>query len=104
MNNIPLKLRLIYRPFLLTAVAVIGGYTLLNWLLFIKFQVFSLNEEIVNVWIPIILSFLCAFIWLQRRVNLMRLAGRANGFFSLMAGLAIGIPTVIAQLYMETAS
>ena len=48
------KLRLIYIPFLIIGMSFIGIYTLLNWLLFIKLELFSLREVIKNFGLPIL--------------------------------------------------
>ena len=107
MKNFKYKFTLIYLPFLGVAVATIFGYTLLNWLLLIKLQLFSLNEEVVNIWIPLLLPWLPLYIWTRPRLKLLNLKG-GNGnlpfLYLLVASFAIAIPTVIAQLWMETAS
>ena len=102
------KLSLIYKPFLIIAVCIIAGYSFLNWLVFIKIKAFSLNEEIIKLWIPMALPWIPLVIWLRPRIKLLNLkTTRKSDFPSLyvmMAGFAIALPTIIAQFYIETAS
>ena len=107
MNNTPQKLKLIYSRFLALAVIIIAGYTFIHWLLFIQWQVFPLNEDILNFWIPFALPWIPGFIWLQRRIKLLRLKTRSGdlpGLYVFVACFAIAIPTTIAQSYLQTAT
>ena len=101
------KLKLIYKPFLIIAICIIAGYTLLNWLVFKKLHVFSLNEDIINMWIPFMLPWIPIIFWLRPRIkllNLNRKKGDLPFLYLFVAGFAIAIPTIIAQSYLETAS
>lgn len=101
------KLKLIYKPFLIIAICIIAGYTLLNWIVFKKLQVFSLNEDIVNMWVPFALPWIPIYIWLRRRIkllNLKRKKGDLPFLYILIAVFAIAIPTIVAQSYLQTAS
>jgi membrane associated rhomboid family serine protease len=101
------KLQLIYQPFLIIAICVIGGYTFLNWSVFIKLHAFKLNEDIVNMWIPFALPWIPILIWLRPRIkllNLKRKKGDLPGLYILIAGFAIIAPTIIAQSYLEKAT
>jgi len=107
MNNTPPKLRLIFLPFLTIAICVIPGYTFLNWLIFIKFHIISLNEEFVNLWIPLLLSFIPGLIWMRSRIKLLRLRTRKSDLpfvYLMVACFAIGISTAVAQSWLQTAS
>jgi hypothetical protein len=101
------KLKLIYKPFLIIAICIIAGYTLLNWLVFKKLQIFPLNEDIANIWIPFALPWVPILIWLRPRIkllNLKRKKGDLPSLYIFIAGFAIVIPTIIAQSYLQTAS
>jgi len=107
MNQQTQKLKLIYKPFLVIAILIIAGYTLLNWIVFKKFQLFSINEDIINLWIPMGLPWIPILIWLRPRIkllNLKRKKGDLPGFYIFIAGIAIVAPTLVAQAYLETAS
>lgn len=107
MNNQIEKLRLIYKPFLIIAISVIGGYTFLNWLLFIHLQTFTVKEDIINVWIPMALPWIPIIIWLRPRIKLLNLKSRKGdlpGLYIFIAGFAIAAPTLVAQSYIEKAT
>lgn len=107
MNAHTEKLKLIYKPFIIIAICVIAGYTLLNWLLFKKLQIPSPNEDIINLWIPFALPWIPILIWLRPRIkllNLKRKKGDLPGLYIFIAGFAIVAPTIVAQFYIETAS
>jgi len=107
MRNSSQKLRLILVPFVIIAICVIAGYTFLNWVLFIKTRAFSLNEEVVNIWIPLALPWIPMLIWLLPRIKLLNLKRKKTdlpGLYLMIAGFAIAVPTCIAQSYLQTAS
>jgi len=107
MNKSKEKLNLIYVPFLIIAVATIVGYTLINFFVFIRMHLFSIKEDIVNIWIPLVLPWIPVLIWLRPKIkllNLKRKKGDLPFLYAMVAALAIAAPTVIAQLYIESAS
>src|SRR6478736_4952504 len=73
MNDIKTKIKLIFIPYLIISFAVIIGWTLLDWLLFIKLNVYPVNDSVRTFIIPIILSVISFFIWLLKRLSLLRL-------------------------------
>jgi membrane associated rhomboid family serine protease len=107
METISKKLRLIYFPFLVMTISFIVFYTFLNWLLFIKTNTFTVKEDIINFWLPFILPWIPVLIWLRPRIKLLKLTG-GNGnlpfLYQFIAALAMAIPTIVAQGYIEKAS
>lgn len=108
MNKQTEKLRLIYLPFLIIAISIIGGYTFLNWLIIIKLQLFQIKDIIVNFIVPFILPWIPILIWLRPRIKLLSLKTKKGGdlpfLYQLIAAFAITIPTIVAQKYLETAT
>jgi membrane associated rhomboid family serine protease len=108
MNKLIEKLRLIFLPFLIIAISIIGGYTLLNWLIIIKFHFFQIKDFIVNFIIPFILPWIPILIWLRPRIKFLNLKTKKGGdlpfLYMLIAAIAIAAPTIIAQEYLETAT
>jgi len=108
MNDRTEKLRLIYFPFLMMAVSIIGGYTFLNWIILIDLQLFQFKEMIVNIFVPLFLPWIPVLFWYRRRIKLLKFDTSGNRdphfFYQLIAVLAIAIPTIIAQGYLETAT
>jgi len=107
MNSTRRKLNLILVPYLILAISIIAGYTFLHWFLFIKNQVFNVKEEILDFLIPMALPWIPILIWLRpriKRLSLISQKGNLPGLYIFIAGLAIAIPTAIAQSYLDTAS
>ncbi len=103
MTLLPLKLKIIYLPFLLVAITFICGYTFLNWLIVIKHHIF-INEMVTFFWGPFVLPWIPIMIWLRPKIKLFPKKNyRDNtrfGFF-LLTWFAIAVPAVIAQFYMD---
>jgi rhomboid protease GluP len=101
------KLRLIYFPYLLLSIGLIVSYTLLNWLLTMKFHLIVLRTEVTNFWIPFALPCLLASVWHRKRIKLLRLKDRgrdpATGLAILVAFTIIA-PLIIAQEFITTNS
>jgi len=106
MTNFLTKLKLIYLPFLIIALFVIGIYSFLNWVLIIKEQL-PLNQELVNLWLPIGFSILSVAIWLRPRVKLLSLKTKKDNLpflYYFVAAGAIAIATISTQEYLLTAT
>jgi membrane associated rhomboid family serine protease len=101
------KLNLIYKPFLIIAICVIGGYTFLNWLLLIKLQLIPIKEIVINFWIPFAIPWVPILIWLRPKIKLLNLKtkkGDSYFLYQFIAALAITAPTIVAQTFIESAS
>lgn len=99
------KLNILFKPFLLTLTGLIIGYTLLNWLLFIKLNIFSLKEVVTDFGIPIALTGIAAWLLLRPKLKLLHLeAKRGNwrDFYSFILWVILTIPLIIAQEYIVT--
>ena len=103
-----LKLRLIFVPYLIIAVSTIVLYTFLNWLIIIKLNLFRIDDFIVSFLIPFILPWIPNLIWLMPRIKLLRMKQgyRRNPVSGVLFvnWLAIGIPLILAQQYIVTAT
>ena len=108
MEQIEKKFQLIFLKFLYTAVATIAGYTFLHWLLLIKMEMFTIDQEVVNLFIPMIVPGILILTWLRPSVKLLNFANNKGkdplGLFIFLAWIAIAIPTIIAQEYLVTAT
>lgn len=102
--NLNKKLKLVFLPFLLITISSVFLYTFLNWLLIIKLQLFNVNEEWINIWIPFTLPFFPVYFLLRPRLKLLVIKNkgqRDNTFPILIAWITISAATVIAQDYIE---
>ncbi len=104
MTGLSEKGRLIIKPFLVIAISFIVVYTFLHWLLFIKAGL-SLKDEVVRFWLPLGLPLVPVMIWLRPRIKLLKFKNENGSFlYQLLAAIAIGIPAIIAQEYVVTAT
>ena len=107
MKSFSPKLRLIYYPFLLIAAGFIVAYSILNGWLTIGTTTIPLKEPVTDLWLPLVLPFILLAIWLRPRIGLLNLkTRRANNLpllYLMIAGFAIGVPTLLLQGYLRTA-
>ena len=102
-----LKLRFIFLPFLIIGLSFISFYSLINWLLFIKFDLFSIREVIRNIGLPLLLSIIPLWMWLKPGINLLAFKDEKQErplIYLILAAAAIALPTIIAQEYLTTAT
>lgn len=99
------KLLRIYLPYLAIITGFILLYTFLNWTLFVKSNLISLNQTVINFWLPLTLPAIPAWIWLWPRIKLLEYRREDGAFvYLLLAVISIAAPTIIAQEYLEKAS
>ena len=100
------KLWFIYLPFLLISALFVGGYTLLHWLIIDEAGLFSLDEDVVNIWLPFAVTAAIVFVWVRPRVAALRFKrwNRGTEFYCFVAGAAIIAPVVIAQAWLSDAA
>ncbi|MCB9252006.1 MAG: rhomboid family intramembrane serine protease [Flavobacteriales bacterium] len=107
MKYLKIKIWKIYLPFLLTSTGTIAIYALLRWVLDLKLGVLPIKAELLNYWFPFLIPWIPILIWLRKRLRLIEIAGRSdNGYFGyqLLISMAISIPCIISQNYLEKAS
>lgn len=104
MTSLSEKIKLIFKPFLIIAICFIVAYTFLHWALFIKAGI-PLKEDILRFWLPFGLPVILILIWLRPRIKLLHFKNDNGSFvYQFLAGIAIAIPTIIAQGYLITAT
>lgn len=107
MENLKVKLKEVYLPFLIVSLGTIFFYNLFRWYFDIKLNVLPLKENLLNFWIPCYLPWIPILIWLRRRIRILNVGGKwDNGHFFYQSVIAatIAIPTIISQNYIEKAS
>ncbi|HXS36178.1 MAG TPA: rhomboid family intramembrane serine protease [Flavipsychrobacter sp.] len=107
MKPIVQRIKLVYLPFLAISVIILFGYSLLRWLVDIKWQLFEIKSDIYDFWIPFGIAALSALVILRKRIKILNLNGKKdNGYFfyQFIAAMLIAGPVLIFQFYLETAS
>lgn len=106
-NPFQTKLRILYFPYLLYSIGAIGGYSFLNWLLFMRFHSFLLREDIRNFLIPFILPSILLLIFYRPRVKLLRFKDTSRDpatAIVMLAVVSLMAPMIITQDYLATAT
>ncbi len=100
------KFRIFVWPYLIVALAYLLLYTAMHWLLFIKLDLFELDEELLKFWLPIALAWLPVLFWL--RPSLRKLASnnpeRSEFILQIVLWLGIALPVIFAQHYIISAT
>ncbi len=109
MTPTQIKLKSIFLPVLLQSVCFIIGYTFLHWLLFIKFNIYPLNEEVLELFLPLGLPWLVILIWSRKNTNRIQKKtsnGRGDPRLGIqfVIWILMGITTIIAQTYIDSAT
>ncbi|EHQ26251.1 Rhomboid family protein [Mucilaginibacter paludis DSM 18603] len=108
MKQFAVKVKLILVPFLIITVCTTFVYTLLNWLLFVKLEAFSVDEFITNFVAPALIVGIAILIWLRPRVKLLnfkkRNSGDPFGGYMMLAWVAATVPICVTQAYITTAT
>jgi len=101
------KLNITFKPFLLSLIVLLVGYTFLHWIIFIKLEIFQPKEIITNFGIPIFLTGIISWFYLRPRLKILRLKTSRDSLIDLyciVAWITLTIPLVISQQYLITSS
>ncbi|MGX5689429.1 rhomboid family intramembrane serine protease [Arcticibacter tournemirensis] len=103
-ENLKVKFRLIFLPFLIISIGFISLYSLFNYL-FYQTGLLNWNIDLVTLWLPLFLPWIPILIWLRPRINLLSLKRKKgkdlDTLYYLVAWAAMFTPTIIAQEYIE---
>ena len=105
MKDLTKKIRFIFLPCLAVSALTIIVYTFLHWLLFIHFHICSLQESVLNVWVPFGVWILVIFTVLRKPAryiipNISRWDPQTN--FQIGLFFCLMLPICIAQYYLES--
>ncbi|GHV00436.1 rhomboid family intramembrane serine protease [Bacteroidia bacterium] len=95
------RLALLFIPFLCTAVALTGLYTLLHYMLLVRFETLPVKEIWVEVLLPSILAALIGIFYFRKRIVLLRLGWRGHDFYTFICIIGLAVPSVVAQMHLE---
>ena len=107
MKDISIKLRYIFVRYLLISIGFILIYSTFRWYFDYKLGILRLKKDLLDFWMPFILPLLTTTIWLRREVRILNIGGKNdNAYFGyqFVAAMAIFVPTLITQEYIEASS
>lgn len=94
------KLNYIFWPYLFTSIILTAGYTLLHWLFIIKLNV-GIDEIVVNVFIPVGLCLVVAFLILKKRRKLIARIGEKGNLTDIVILALFAVPLISAQAFID---
>ncbi len=107
MHPVFLKLRYVFLPVLLFAIAFVSGYTFLHWWLVVDRQLLDLSDMMADFILPFVLLIPLMFLFVSPRIKRLKLRkeGRADQPFVyfFFTAMAIGGPAIVAQHYVTNA-
>ncbi len=100
-----IKLKQIYLPFLFVSVSSILFYNTIRWFLDIKLDILHINEDLLDIWIPLVFSFFTVYFFLGKRLRILAVKN-IRSYYALLEILsfAIAVPIFLSQNYIEKAS
>ncbi|MEJ5963243.1 hypothetical protein [Pedobacter immunditicola] len=101
------KLKIFFIPFLITAFALCGIYSLLHWVLLIKFQLFTVKEIYVDVVGPVVLPWIPILFYFRPALKSLKLTTKKGNwidFYTMMLFFILIIPFVMSQIYLKEAT
>ncbi len=106
MDNIKIKLKQVYFPFLVVSIVSILFYNTFRWVFAIKLGVLPIKENFLDIWIPLVFSWVPIYIWLRKRARILDMNGRTSSYYNFlfMMAIVISIPIIISQTYIEKVS
>lgn len=96
------KVNLIFVPFLNIALSFISLYVVFNWF-FIK-NYYGHSDLLIGLFyvlFPLFLPIIPILIWLRPKLKSLKIKESSFIYFGLVPWLAISIPTIISQFYIE---
>src|SRR5690606_368917 len=101
------RFQILFVPFVISLIGLTIGYTFLNWLVFIKLELFSLKEIIIEFGIPVSITGIITLLVLRPRLKILSLKakhGSWTDFYSFILWIGLSIPLVISQKYISTST
>ncbi|MBV7534010.1 rhomboid family intramembrane serine protease [Chitinophaga sp. sic0106] len=106
MDQLKEKLRVFVWPYAIVAISYLVLYSVCHWLFFIRLELFSADEDVLNYWAPMGLAWVPILLFFRERLLKLQLKNPENKVFliQLYLWLAISVPTVVAQSYLIAAT
>jgi hypothetical protein len=104
MNDYFRKLKLVVPAYLLSILFGLFIISSLRWLCR-NYQVFEMEDQIWEFWIPAMYSLLIALLWLRLRFKPIKYRNRkSEGLLEIFSGFSIWVILIMSQMYVRTAT
>mgnify|MGYP003644792984 CR=1 FL=1 len=104
MKDLKVKIQTVFLPFIYVSIITCVVYGIVRWLFDFKLGLLFLNDDILNFWIPLVISTIVGLYWLRPRLRVLKLAGEdTDGYlgYQIISILAIVAPIIVSQHYLE---
>ncbi len=105
MTDLNTKYKLLYLPFLYCFIGMVIGYTLLHWCCIVSYDMLSVSTMLMNFGIPLFIAIVLVAFVLRPTILLLEFKKNNDAYFLyFMAVLALTIPSLLTQQYLDTAT
>ena len=110
MKDLAIKIRILFLPLLVMTVGFVLLYPLLHWLVFIRLRLLSFDDNVADLFLPLLLPWLPILLWYRKKTKIITVnatTGRKNDprfGMQMLAWLVMFVPAAIMQSYVRTAT
>jgi membrane associated rhomboid family serine protease len=100
------RLQYLFLPVILLATGFTAIYSLLNWFLVARSDFLPIDEDVVDLWLPVGLSALLIVTLIRPRLRVLKLDPKRNipFLYNFAAIAVVAVPAIVAQGYVRTAT
>ncbi|HZH37284.1 MAG TPA: hypothetical protein VEX65_08415, partial [Flavisolibacter sp.] len=88
------------------SISFFAGYLFFYWLFHIRLNWLLLNEDLVQLWLPMGFSFLLVLVIIRPRIHLLKLDkdnGKLRGLYYLIGAAVLFLPVMTGVQFLEKA-
>lgn len=105
MNTYKIKLKHIFPTFLAVVLGTTILYLFFRWLFTIQTQLLVINEQLLDIWLPLVISFIPITIWLRPKLRILKLKDGDNRFlYQLVVWVMTIVMMMTSNSYLKTAT
>lgn len=95
------KLTKIILPFILISTGFLLTYSLFYWLIFIRLNLFDLNDNIFSFYVPIGISAVLIWFYFRKKLRLLDVTDKYRQFTLFIFWILLTAPILTFQFYLE---
>jgi rhomboid protease GluP len=91
----------IYLPVFIGIITIIGIYSLLNYILIIRYHLIEPKEMLLNLFIPFGIAGLFAYLYIRPKLKFLIIQDNTREFLTFFCGVILAVPLIISQHYID---
>lgn len=102
-----IKIKHILPTLLTITIGSVIGLAIIRWLFCIQFTIININEEIWEIWIPLIFPWIPITLWLRQRLRILNFnkeEDRRRSMFQVITWFMMAGMLITSQCYLTTAT